>query len=186
MILKRLVLIFRLFGEQKVCKHHHLLASDVPHPVLLTRASHGTRDRRSVGAKMRIKVLYHESIDKLPADKRDLIRRRIVPQAVEYWEDVLTVVNPVTNIRLNRKCQDNQYFLSPDDPTQYCKEKCVQTMCGEFQVPLDHLEPCHVCDATGRSCKKESEGGKGVSNVDFVLYVSSVTTSQCLEAVGIN
>ena len=51
-------------------------------------------------------------------------------------------------------------------------------------MPLDHLEPCHTCDATGRDCKKESEGGPGVSGVDFVLYVSSVVTDQCLEAVG--
>ena len=51
-------------------------------------------------------------------------------------------------------------------------------------MPLDHLEPCHTCDATGRDCKKESEGGAGVSGVDFVLYVSSVITEQCLEAVG--
>ncbi len=52
------------------------------------------------------------------------------------------------------------------------------------QVPLDHLEPCHTCDATGRDCKKESEGGAGVTGVDFVLYVSSVVTEQCGEAVG--
>ena len=55
---------------------------------------------------------------------------------------------------------------------------------SDGQVPLDHLEPCHTCDATGRDCKKESEGGAGVSGVDFVLYVSSVITEQCLEAVG--
>ena len=52
------------------------------------------------------------------------------------------------------------------------------------QVPPEHLEPCHTCDATGRSCKKETKGGEGVSGVDFVLYVSAVTTPQCLEAVG--
>ena len=52
------------------------------------------------------------------------------------------------------------------------------------QVPPEHLEPCHTCDATGRSYKKETKGGEGVSGVDFVLYVSAVTTPQCLEAVG--
>ena len=53
-----------------------------------------------------------------------------------------------------------------------------------MQVPEDHLEFCHTCDATGRRCKKESEGGQGVSGYDFVLYVSSLTTDQCMEAVG--
>ena len=70
---------------------------------------------------MRISVFYHESIDQLSDDKRDIVKLRLVPEAVEYWENILTVVNPTKNIKLNRKCQDNQYFLSPGDTTQYCK-----------------------------------------------------------------
>ena len=57
-------------------------------------------------------------------------------------------------------------------------------MCGEFQVPEAHLADCHTCDSTGRNCGKKSSGGPGVDGVDFVLYVSSITTQQCLEAVG--
>ena len=64
------------------------------------------------------------------------------------------------------------------------KEECVETKCGEFQVPEDHLTDCHTCDSTGRNCGKKSSGGPGVDGVDFVLYVSSITTQQCLEAVG--
>ena len=51
---------------------------------------------------MRIKVLFHESVDNLEREKRELIRERILPEAVQYWEEILEVVNPVTNIRLNR------------------------------------------------------------------------------------
>ena len=51
---------------------------------------------------MRIKVLFHESVDNLERDKRELIRERILPEAVQYWEEIIEVVNPVTNIRLNR------------------------------------------------------------------------------------
>ena len=92
---------------------------------------------------------------------------RVVPQAVAYWEEVLTVVNPVDNIKLNRcrdheyliqdicmyitslrvvrKCQDNQYFLSPGESTQYCKVSCVETKCGEYQVPCHgHTPGGHV------------------------------------------
>ena len=63
-------------------------------------------------------------------------------------------------------------------------------------MPPEHLEPCHTCNARGRKlkifknfkkkfkkllgrkCSKQDEGGPGVSGVDFVLYVSSSTTSQ--------
>ena len=40
-----------------------------------------------------------------------------------------------TSLCVARKCQDNQYFLSPGESTQYCKVSCVETKCGEYQVP---------------------------------------------------
>ena len=48
------------------------------------------------------RVLYHESVDQLENEKREMIRERILPEAVQYWEEVLEVANPVTRIRLNR------------------------------------------------------------------------------------
>ena len=60
----------------------------------------------------------------------------------------------------------------------------METMCGEFKVPEAHLTDCHTCDSKGRNCGKKASGGSGVDGVDFVLYVSSITTQQCLEAVG--
>ena len=71
---------------------------------------------------------------------RRLVKEILVPEAVAYWEDVLTVVNRGDTIRVNRKCDNNQYFLSPDEATQYCKNKCVETFCGEYRVPDAHLE----------------------------------------------
>ena len=64
----------------------------------------------------------------------------LVPDAVAYWEDVLTVVNRGDTIRVNRKCANNQYFLADGEETQYCKNKCVETLCGEYRVPDAHLE----------------------------------------------
>ena len=64
----------------------------------------------------------------------------LVPDAVAYWEDVLTVVNRGDTIRVNRKCDNNQYFLADGEATQYCKNKCVETLCGEYRVPDAHLE----------------------------------------------
>jgi len=171
----------KISESSKKTLHELNLKSDVPYAVSLPLSR---RVKRGIGGKMRIKVFYDKSVDDLPYYKRELILGRLVPQAVEFWEDVLTVVNPVNNIKLNRKCKDNQYFLSPGDTTQYCKEECVSTKCGEYEVPPEHLEPCHTCNARGRKCSKQDEGGPGVSGVDFVLYVSSSTTSQCLEAVG--
>ena len=60
------------------------------------------RAKRAGAGGMKIKVLFHESVDNLERDKRELIKERILPEAVQYWEEIIEVVNPVTNIRLNR------------------------------------------------------------------------------------
>lgn len=109
---------------------------------------------------------------------------QIVPNAVSFWENALKVRRNVGAIHLNRKCENNQYFLAPDDPTQYCKNQCVETKCGEFVVPEEHLKSCHTCDSSGRDCKKVTDEGPGVNNTDFVLYVSAIPTKQCGESIG--
>jgi len=60
----------------------------------------------------------------------------------------------------------------------------VETRGGEFVIPDGHLSACHVCDRRGRNCGKEEDGGEGVEDVDFILYVSAEDTKQCGEAVG--
>ena len=113
----------------------------------------------------------------------------MVPNGVGFWEEVLKVRRNEGIIRLNRRCKNNQYFLFDNadgtpNTTQFCKETCVQTKCGEFTVPNDHLEACHVCDSDGYQCKRRSRPGPGITNHDFVLYVTAVGTSQCGSAIG--
>lgn len=133
---------------------------------------------------MKIKVFYHTSVEELEPVQRDIVKSRVVPDAVKHWERVFKIVKGRKKILLNRKCENNQYFLSPGDPTQYCKNRCVETKCGEWVVPEEHLESCSTCDSTGRRCTKEKSEGKGVSNVDFILYVSALATEQCVENVA--
>jgi len=166
-----------------VCSHKFPSVSEQPHMVRL-ESSPASRDKRAVGQRMKIKVLYHESVDELSSTKRSILKQRVVPTAVKHWESVFKVVNGGKLIRLNRKCENNQYFLSPDDPTQYCKNKCVETKCGEWVVPEEHLENCSTCDSSGRNCKSDKNRGKGVSGVDFILYVSALNSEQCIESVA--
>jgi len=163
------------------CSHKFPVYSELPHHV---RLHTDNRQKRATQNGMKIKVLYHSSVDKLPSWKRDIVTERVVPDAVKYWQNILKVVNSGQTIYLNRKCENNQYFLSPDDPTQYCKNRCVKTTCGEWIVPEEHLEACSTCDETGRNCETKKNRGRGVSNVDFILYVSTEDTDQCLDNVA--
>ena len=54
----------------------------------------------------------------------------------------------------NRKCEQNQVFFKTGDPHPYCKNACeAHTMCGEVEVPEEHLEVCRVCNAFGQNCQ---------------------------------
>jgi leishmanolysin-like peptidase len=54
-------------------------------------------------------------------------------------------------------------------------------MCGEVQVPENHLDVCRVCNATGQNCRDDesTSPGAGIENADFVFYVSARQTERC-------
>ncbi|XP_059085081.1 leishmanolysin-like peptidase [Tigriopus californicus] len=170
-------------AQETHCVHDFPKIEDIPHPVQL-KSVNSKRDKRSPEHQMRIQVFYHKSVDELSKIQQEIVRAQIVPNAVSFWENALKVRRNVGAIHLNRKCENNQYFMAEDDPTQYCKNQCVETKCGEFVVPEEHLKSCHTCDSFGRDCKKVTDEGPGVNNTDFVLYVSAIPTKQCGESIG--
>lgn len=54
-------------------------------------------------------------------------------------------------------------------------------MCGEVEVPEQHLDVCRTCNATGQDCKEDAsyKPGKGIENADFIFYVSARQTERC-------
>lgn len=163
------------------CVHKFPVADEVPHPVTLEPRRHVVR--RSPEHQLRVKVFYDETVEQLPKHKRKIVEK-VVPAAVGFWERALKVRRMDATVRLNRKCENNQYFLSPGDPTQFCKNRCVETKCGEFVVPEEHLTACSTCNSRGRECGLKEEEGEGVDDVDFLLYVSARDTKQCGGKIG--
>jgi leishmanolysin-like peptidase len=95
-----------------------------------------------------------------------------------------------------RKCEQNQVFFKSGDPHPYCKNSCeALTMCGEVQVPEEHLEVCRVCNAFGQNCKVQpaagangsgaAEPGPGIDNADFVFYISAMETERCQKGMTV-
>ncbi|XP_073999551.1 leishmanolysin-like peptidase, invadolysin isoform X2 [Rhodnius prolixus] len=83
-------------------------------------------------------------------------------------------------IRLNRKCENNQVFYRKGDWYSYCKNSCeTRTLCGEVQVPEEHLDACRTCNASGMNCTNHDNAGTGIIGADFVFYVSAMETERC-------
>ena len=127
---------------------------------------------------------------RLTKEQFELINDTVLPEAVTYWSKALRVRKTESRIRLNRKCEQNQVFFKSDDPHPYCKNACeARTMCGEVEVPEDHLEVCRVCNSYGQNCKEEqsvlNERGHGIENADFVFYISAMETVRCQKGMTV-
>ncbi|XP_056293393.1 uncharacterized protein lmln isoform X3 [Pseudoliparis swirei] len=131
--------------------------------------------------RLKIKVIYDYSVDRLPADQRRLVKEKLFPPAIDYLQQVLSVRRRSGPVLLSRQCATNQYLRKRDDPHRYCQDACADvTRCGPVVVPQHHLQQCKVCSESGKSCGPlGAPDGPGVEGADFVLYVSGVTTERC-------
>ncbi|VDD93296.1 unnamed protein product [Enterobius vermicularis] len=99
----------------------------------------------------------------------------LLPEAIGYWQQALSVRPTISPIRLYRKCVSNRYYTRPGDNYQSCEKACREnTTCGEVIVPDEHLYDIRRCDSSGLP------DGPGVSGADFLLYVSAVKSERCV------
>ncbi|KAH1029673.1 hypothetical protein HUJ05_002864 [Dendroctonus ponderosae] len=85
-----------------------------------------------------------------------------------------------------RKCDDPQVFVK--NGKTHCINDCSErTMCGEVEVPVEHLDACRVCNATGQRCGvyPGSTPGEGIPDFDFVFYVSAIQTERCNKSLTV-
>uniref|UniRef100_A0A8D9EHY5 Leishmanolysin-like peptidase n=1 Tax=Cacopsylla melanoneura TaxID=428564 RepID=A0A8D9EHY5_9HEMI len=161
------------------CIHHYPKPDELLHPVHLEPAH--IMKKRSVDQPLRILLYYDRSMYRLDAEKFQLINNTVLPEAVHFWEQALMVRKTEKVIRLNRKCENNQVFYRKGDPHSYCKNSCEpKTMCGEVEVPEEHLEVCRTCNSSGMDCGiVSSDPGPGIEGADFIFYVSAMETERC-------
>uniref|UniRef100_T1I4F7 Leishmanolysin-like peptidase n=1 Tax=Rhodnius prolixus TaxID=13249 RepID=T1I4F7_RHOPR len=177
-----LVIIFLNFingiFHNKPCKHVHPKIHEVIHGVHIEPAH--ILKKRSIDQPLRILLYYDDSVYKLEEDKFELINNTVLPEAVSFWEKALMVRSTENVIRLNRKCENNQVFYRKGDWYSYCKNSCeTRTLCGEVQVPEEHLDACRTCNASGMNCTNHDNAGTGIIGADFVFYVSAMETERC-------
>ncbi|CAG9760440.1 unnamed protein product [Ceutorhynchus assimilis] len=61
------------------------------------------------------------------------------------------------------------------------------TICGEVEVPQDHLDACRVCNSTGQNygVLPGSQAGDGIPDFDFVFHVSAMQTERCNKSLTV-
>ena len=78
----------------------------------------------------------------------------IIACLIKFFVSTNLIVFFIYLLPYTRKCEQNQVFFKTGDPHPYCKNACeAHTMCGEVEVPEEHLEVCRVCNAFGQNCQ---------------------------------
>ncbi|XP_013398644.1 leishmanolysin-like peptidase [Lingula anatina] len=161
---------------ERVCNHYIPAQHEVLHDVSLEPLH--LMKKRSINQRLRIREVFHSSVNRLPPDKLTLVKHRLLPAALSYWENTLVVRQTAGPIRLNRNCSQNDIIYRAGYYPPYCVHGCEQTTyCGHVPVPYDHLEACRIYQ--DGHYHETGYAGRGVLNADFVLYVSAVASSKC-------
>ncbi|KAJ8947161.1 hypothetical protein NQ318_002524 [Aromia moschata] len=182
------VVIINFFIIKSTCEHrlcNHVYPKH--YEILYTKGEpeHNIR-KRSIDQSLRILLYYDQSVYRLDEERFKLINNTILPEAVTFWEKALLLRRSETVIRLTRKCSDSQIFVK--DGRTHCIDTCNEkTMCGEVEVPDDHLDACRTCNSTGQNCGvvEGSNVGPGIPNFDFVFYISAMQTERCNKSLTV-
>ncbi|KFD56137.1 hypothetical protein M513_02915 [Trichuris suis] len=126
---------------------------------------------------LRITPYFDSSVNTLPSEKRNFVVTN-VNHACEFWQTALSVRRLASPLLLDRRCV--QATVRKNGAT-CCRQKCQDvTFCGEASVPEEHLKPCRLYYPIVDSCVGvEFDDKVGISNTDFILYVSSLNSERC-------
>ncbi|KAK2179003.1 hypothetical protein NP493_519g04015 [Ridgeia piscesae] len=167
-----------LQADTHSCGHIVPKPREVVHNVHLGEPAHVVK-RRSLDQQLRIHLVYDSGLSNLPQEKETLVKDVLIPTAVSYWERTLQVRRTAHPVKLLRSCQSDYIRFKDGDPYPYCVRNCSEvTKCGPVIVPERYLEACRIA-RIGSKYKKVGYGGPGVTNADFVLFVSATHEERC-------
>lgn len=84
-----------------------------------------------------------------------------------------------------RKCNESQVFVK--DSLTHCIDTCKEkTMCGEVEVPEQHLDACRVCNTTGQDCKIEAGSKPGEGKICNGLILTRNKRKLCISVLNLD
>jgi leishmanolysin-like peptidase len=103
--------------------------------------------------------------------------KAVINKLTDFLQSVVKVRRTPSPILLNRDCNDGSFFPTNDE-VRPCFDLCSPTTtCGPAIVPSDHLLRCHQCYKQSSLCNITLTDGAGVSDADYIIYITSVTTN---------
>ena len=113
-------------------------------------------------------------------DILNFLENMLVPATIEYIGELLSVIRVSGTLRINRQCK-----LMWEDGS--CKTFFGVPDCGTHQIPQEHLAHDQQCAFPATSQNPQCTalaGGAGVTNADYVMYVSAEHGGEAASSCG--
>ncbi|XP_030833083.1 leishmanolysin-like peptidase [Strongylocentrotus purpuratus] len=149
-------------------------------PGIHTHRSSTSRSQSSTFQQMKFEVWYDESVTN--SSISDFIIN-ITRETVDLISRQLQVKEESQDFIFDRQCQTGSYVDNGTVVNCTCADYVAD--CGTATLPEHHLQPCSTCkryeNGTEYDCVPEPGGPaeRGVSDVHYVLYVTSVAGGPC-------
>ncbi|KAI0213154.1 Leishmanolysin-like peptidase [Lamellibrachia satsuma] len=138
------------------------------------------RYKRRVFQSIRIHTHYDVSVWKLKLPFLKVVRW-VIPAAVSYFQNVLKVHRRIEPINIPRDCSDKAIAKDNETGQAYCQYSCVQKpQCYNMPIPVEHAAACYEKGGMFKRPGLAYLAGPGVLEADYVLYIYSQLTDQCL------
>jgi leishmanolysin-like peptidase len=177
-------------GTAYTCQHSPPSVHQLSYAALANTHSEDHRRKRQSESEfkpIRIKAIFGSTVEALPADQQKLLKVDTVQYVVDFFERALTVRPLQGNILFQRTC--NGTSTTHLNRNGFCprSEGCIPySLCVLTLLPNEHLAACKVCNDDGTNCQTIGQDGEGVTDADFVLYVTADTNlSKCNPGVAL-
>jgi leishmanolysin-like peptidase len=143
----------------------------------------GDSQQDDVWAPLRIAVHYDDVWfdSSLGSTKTNFIKNKLIPSAVQWWSDSLDVIPVQGALTLERHCAQRW----ADDDSCAALVGLSEDRCGGTLAEDPAIPPAHFAEAQTFSMAKQSTlasaAGAGITEADFVLYVTALPTARCTE-----
>ena len=114
------------------------------------------------------------------AENLEYLRQSLLPAAVRYWGNALSVVPVVGPLTATRSCT-SRYTQSGKCASFSANEKCSDLV----SIPAAHLAAATKWAREWQGWSSTTvAGGAGVPDADFVLYATAADTAMCVTWLG--
>ena len=141
--------------------------------------SHGRRTSATSFSRMRLKIVYTETLAGLTTAQKTFFQDKLIPDAKAWIENAFSVVPISGPLLVDRFCSSS-WSTVPPTCASVSPSTCGLNVDGTYYtIPDSMLAAKRTCGGSPTTGCTDHPAGAGAADTDFLLYVAAVQTSSC-------